>query len=81
MQMYNDKATGGRRTLPSCLSEPISAYQTRFLSQQMSNYLLAVNFNTEKPLDEILKEATSKKKSNEVEEEKKDGEKDEPKDP
>jgi hypothetical protein len=41
----------------------------------MSNYLLAVNFTTEKPLKEVLKEAVTEKKDNTVvEEEKKEGE-------
>jgi hypothetical protein len=46
----------------------------------MSNYLLAVNFPTDKTLKDVLKEADSEKKDNTVvEEEKKEGEIDEPK--
>lgn len=46
----------------------------------MSNYLLAVNFPTDKTLKDVLKEAVSEKKDNTVvEEEKKDGEIEEPK--
>ena len=46
----------------------------------MSNYLLAVNFPTDKALKDVLKEAVSEKKDNTVvEEEKKEGEFEEPK--
>lgn len=40
----------------------------------MATYLLAVNFSTEIPIEDVLKQAVSKKDPKAVEEEKKEGE-------
>lgn len=44
MAMYPDNVVGGGRTLPACLSEPVASLQSRFLTQELSRYLVACKF-------------------------------------
>lgn len=62
-ELHDDSKSGGQHSLPACLSQPITTYQSAVLASQLGEYLIAYNFRTQDsagkalPDHEVLKQA------------------------